>query len=120
MNWLRNAFALDPPGPAVPTEQQRLAVDLLLREVVRRRLVAPATLFLSSLPNLNYLTAQGLHFFAPFAHALISAGLYDALAGFLEHRGSVDYMISRLNELDREASVARCGAAPPQTDADRE
>ena len=45
MNWIRHAFALDPPGPAEPTEAERPIVDRLCREVVRRRLTVPATRF---------------------------------------------------------------------------
>ena len=40
MQWLKHAFAVDPPGPAEPTDEQRLAIDRVVEEVVRREEVA--------------------------------------------------------------------------------
>ena len=99
MSWWRHAFAVDPPGPAIPSDIEQKAVDAILKEVIRRRLTAPAVLFLESAPSLNYVAAQAMHFFAPFAHVLVAAGWYDAFAGFLEQRGSIEYMIQRLHAL---------------------
>ena len=42
MQWLKGAFAVDPPGPAEPTERQLQVVDKVCREVARRRLTTPA------------------------------------------------------------------------------
>ena len=44
MNWLKHAFAVDPPGPAEPTDAQRVPVDKICREIVPRHMTTPALL----------------------------------------------------------------------------
>ena len=100
MTWLAHAFAVDPPGPAQPTETQRLIVDRLCREVVQRRMTGPALLSLELSRPLTYVSAQALHFFQPFLTVLMDAAAYDEFAAFLEQRGSIDYICGRLETLE--------------------
>ena len=90
VKWLKHAFAVDPPGPATPTEDQKRVVDRLAGEIVRRGLTAPALLFLESSRPLNYLGSQLLVFCAPFAEIIFKPADYRALTTFLEHRGFDD------------------------------
>lgn len=94
--WLKNAFAVDPPGPATPDREQGEVVERLVTEIVRRRMATPALLFLESGHYMNFLGSQVMTFFAPFAHVLFTRSRYDALARFLEHRGSVEYICRRI------------------------
>jgi hypothetical protein len=105
MEWLRHAFATDPAGPAQPNEVQRLVVEKVCREVVRRRLTAPARLALEMSRPLNYVTAQLLHFFQPFLVILTDAVAYDQFTAFLEKRGSVDYIAERLEAIEAERAT---------------
>jgi hypothetical protein len=98
--WLQHAFAVEPAGPAQPTEPQRLAVDALCREIVRRKLTVPAVLFLESSRPLNFVGAQALQFFAPFLAMVTDSQTHVHLAAFLEHRGAFEYIGRRLEELD--------------------
>jgi hypothetical protein len=125
---LKHAFAIDPPGPAVPTAEQRSAIDAICREVVRRRMVTPAIVILEMARPLNFVGAQTLHFFSPFLSAVGGlAGthvgeLHKHLAEFLEHRGSIDYIVAQLEELEAAASASAEQAAtsgPEQVDAPR-
>jgi len=102
MKWFQHAFATDPPGPAQPTDAQRLVVDRLCREVVQRRMSTPALMALEMSRPLNYVSAQLLHFFQPFLTVLTDAAAYDQFATFLEQRGSVDYISGRLEALEAE------------------
>lgn len=102
MEWLKHAFATDPPGPAQPDDAQRLVVERVCREVVRRRLTAPALLALEMSRPLNYVTAQLLHFFQPFLVVLTDAAAYGQFTAFLEQRGSVDYIAARLEAMEAE------------------
>jgi hypothetical protein len=99
-NWLQHAFAVDPPGPAQPDEAQRPVVEALCVEVVRRRLTSPALIALEMSRPLNYLSAQALHFFQPFFSAVADTARYDHFTRFLQQRGSVEYLIERLEALD--------------------
>ena len=119
VTWLKHAFAVDPPGAADPTEQQRLLVERLCVELVRRRLTVPAGLLLEMCRPLNYVSAQLLHFFQPIAVVVANADEYESFVRFLEQRGSVEYMSLRLEAVE-SACVAREKAAdssPPHTAA---
>lgn len=102
MRWLRHAFAVEPPGPAEPSDEQRAVVDRVCGEVVRRRLATPALMFLEMSRPLNYLAAQTLHFFAPFVSIVAGGQGHRHFSAFLEKRGSIDFMVQRIEELEAE------------------
>ena len=112
MEWLKHAFASDAPGPAQPNDGQRLVIDRICREVVRRHLTAPALLALEMSRPLNYVTAQLLHFFQPFLVVLADTAAYDQFTTFLEQRGSMDYLAERLEAIEAERTT---GSRPPGT-----
>lgn len=109
IQWLKHAFAVDPPGPAEPTDEQRAAVDTICGEVVRRRMVLPALMALEMSRPLNYVGSQAIHFFTPIISALTDADAHRHVAEFLEKRGSVEYLCSRIEELEAERSAAKAG-----------
>ncbi len=96
---LRHAFAIEPAGPAVPTPEERAALDPLLSEIRRRGLTGPAALFLEGLTPLNGIGAQSLHFMQPFATAVLDPVRYVTLTRYLERRGSIAWLVG---ELQRE------------------
>jgi len=100
-DWLKHAFAVEPPGPVEPTAAQRDVVDRVCRQIVARDLATPALIFLESVRPLNYVSSQALHFFAPVLSAVADPAAYRELADFLEHRGSVDYLCRRIEELSK-------------------
>jgi hypothetical protein len=103
VKWLKHAFAVDPPGPAAPTEEQRAAVDKICREIVRRHLTTPALLFLEMSRPLNYIGSQTLHFFQPMIGVLTDAKGPEQFALFLEKRGSIEYICRRIEDLEAAA-----------------
>jgi len=98
--WLRHAFAIEPPGPAEPTPAERAIVERVCAEVVRRRMTAPALLFLESCRPLNFVGGQALQFFAPLLSAITYGENPTRFAAFLERRGSIEYLCRRIQELD--------------------
>ena len=62
----------------------------------------PATMLLEMSRPLNYLGAQALHFFTPFATILVEARAWETFAGFVERRGSVEYMIRLIDECEAD------------------
>jgi len=121
MNWFRHAFALDPPGPLVPTEEERAAVERVCRIVVRRRMTVPAVTFLEMSRPLNRVAAQALYFFQPVASLALTGDDYNRFARFLEKSGSVDYLCRRLEDLAADAgdppSTAPCERSSSEPDA---
>ena len=115
MEWLKHAFATDSAGPAHPNDAQRLLVDRLCREVVRRRLTTPAQMALEMGRPLNYVSAQAMHFFQPFLAILGDTAAYQQLSSFLEQRGSIEYISQRLDAL--EAGDPEPAKVPEHRDA---
>lgn len=117
MSWLRHAFAVDPDGPAEPTALQQPVVDWLCLQIARRRLGTPGLVFLEMFRPLNYLGAQSMHFLAPAVWAMVPARSYadyQRLARFLERRGSIEYLIRRIEHF--EAELQHCQAAGQPVD----
>ena len=99
---LRHAFAVEHPGPAVPSPEERAALDPLIAEIRRRGLVTPAVFFLESVEPLNNVGAQALHFMQPFATAVLDAVRFDVLTKYVERRGSITWFVQ---ELQRDSAA---------------
>lgn len=117
MRWLKHAFAVDPPGPAEPTAPQRAAIESFCRQIVRRRLTAPALGMLEMVRPLNYLGAQVLQALAPLVRVVSDAEGYHQWAAFLEQRGAVDYLCRRIEELAEAGPAAWAARAATDSDA---
>lgn len=96
LDWLKRAFAVDPPGPAEPDPQERAALESILAEIARRRMTGPAILFLESMRGMNAIASQAMVFLQPFATVVLDQARYDALARYLERRGSIDWICDEL------------------------
>jgi len=103
---LAHAFAVEKAGPAKPTPAESQVVDRVLHEVIRRQMTMPASIFLESVRPMTYLGSQAMHFFSPFMTVLIEPGAYRAFSSFLEKRGAVDYLVGRMEALQRERPPA--------------
>ncbi len=102
---LRHAFAVDPPGPAEPTEKQQPAVDWLCRQVAKRHLTTPGLIALEMSRPLNWVFSQGLHVFSPGAWAVFGQQNYEhyqQFASFLERRGAMEYLERRIEQFEQE------------------
>jgi len=102
---LKHAFAVEKPGALEPTPAQAALVDRLCREVVRRRLTAPAFVALEMSRPLNFVTAQAIHFFDPILQSFGNVHAVREFALFLEQRGSIDYLVKRIEELGAESAA---------------
>ena len=100
-DWLKHAFAVEPDKPVEPTAAQQALIDRFCRQVHARGLTTPALIFLESVRPLNYVSSQTLHFFTPILSVVADAKACRELAEFLEHRGSVDYLCRRIEELSK-------------------
>lgn len=120
--WFKHAFAVDPPGPAEPTEEQKPVVEWACREIARRRLTTPSLMLLELTRPLNYIAAQTMHFFQPGFWAILRQQSYENyihFSEFLEKRGSMDYIMQRIEEIESEAQKRATSpeAATPPPDA---
>ena len=101
-NKLKHAFDIGDSESYNPDEKQKIIVDKVCREVVKRHLVMPATILLETFRPLNYIGSQVMHFFQPIISAVLSGDGYTDFSQFLEQRGSVDYLCQRINEIEDE------------------
>jgi hypothetical protein len=103
---LKHAFAIEDAAAFQPTEREHETAEKLCREVVRRRMTVPALMLLEMSRPLNYLGAQALHFFQPFGTVLVDPGAWETFAGFIERRGSVEYLCRLIEDLEADRSEA--------------
>lgn len=102
---LRQAFAVDPSGPAEPTPEQREAVEWLCRKLAKRGLSTPALMLLEMSRPLNAVASAGMQAMQPAVWAIASGATtahYEHLAAYLERRGSIEWMSKRVEELAAE------------------
>lgn len=119
---IRHAFAVDPPGPAEPTEAQREVVENLLGKIVARGMAQPAGIFLESWRPMGVLTGQGMQALAPFAGIVMDPAAWKEVANYLDRRGAIPWMLARLDELEAQREAGRrktgdSGAENPATKA---
>ena len=88
------------PATTEPTELERPVIERVCRAVVERRMTTPALIYLEMSKPLNFIGSQAMHFFQPIVSAVLDTRSYEAMAQFLERRGSVDYMVERLERLE--------------------
>ena len=100
---LMHAFAIEDESRPL-TEREADLLDRLAKAIVKRRLSAPALLFLESVRPLNFIGSQALHFFAPFAKALVQGKDYDTLTVLLERRRGIDGLLERMEKIEAEAA----------------
>ena len=120
MKWLAHAFAVEPDGPAEPTDAQRAVVQRVAHAIVRRRMATPALMLLEMARPLSYVGAQTMHFFAPVLTALVDREGYRHLAAFLERRGAVDYLCRQIEALEAQQEAHQEAHQEAQQEAHQE
>ena len=100
--WFKHAFHVEPEDTIEPTETQKKALDTICRGIIRRGLITPAVIGVEMGRPLNYIGSQTMHFFTPLISAFVPTESWTAVAEFLEHRGSVDWIQNRIEELENE------------------
>ena len=90
---LQHAFAIPEVKPL--TDQERRWLEMLAKEVVRRKMGQPALFLLEGSKPLSHLGSQALVFFKPMISMLFDPENCDRVADLLSRRGSLD----KLSEL---------------------
>lgn len=103
--WLKHAFAVEPAGPMALTDEQRSLIDGVCRRIVERDLAAPAILFLESSQPLGPIAAQSLVVLQPWFELVVQRHQLQEFVKFLDHRGSVEFLCRRIEELENERTA---------------
>jgi hypothetical protein len=84
------------------TDEHREIMDRFAQRIVDWRMTAPAILFLESSKPLSFLGNQALVFFQPMVQSIFNFKTYDEVTEILEDRDNVEYLISKIEELEAE------------------
>ncbi len=85
------------------TDEQAAAVEKFARFLVKFRLTVPAILALESMRPLSFVGSQFMHVMSPAAATLVPFSEWDEVARLLEDRRGVEYVITQIETLDRNA-----------------
>ena len=84
------------------TEAQKEAVDKVSKFIIRFRMTVPAILALESIKPLSVIGSQFMHILTPSIGTFLSPHAWNEMAKLLEERKGIDYVISRIEELDSQ------------------
>ena len=96
----KHAFAVEPPDYKYSEEETRI-VDKVADFIVKRQMTTPAIFFAKSSAPLNMLASQLLVFLKPFATFVFNKDEYKKFAEILEHRNSIEFLVTRIEEAER-------------------
>jgi hypothetical protein len=85
---LRHAFVIAPEGQPLSVEDIAL-LERVADAVIKRGMVAPATMFLESMGPMNFLGSQALHFLTPILEVVFPARDIERVALLLERRDTL-------------------------------
>ncbi|MBI5778180.1 MAG: hypothetical protein HZA49_01825 [Planctomycetes bacterium] len=99
---VRYAFATEDESKTVFSEEETALLNKVADAVVKRRLAAPALMFLESVRPLNFLSSQAMVFFQPIVSLAISTKEVELLAQILERRKSIPFLIELIEKREDE------------------
>lgn len=104
LDSLKHAFAVEGADPPEPSAPEQDVADQLCRAIVDRRLTVPALMFLEMSRPLGFIGAQAIHFFTPLVSSVTDSQAHRHLATFLERRDAIEFLCSRIEELESQAT----------------
>ena len=105
---LPHAFSTGSKGEVFTIEDLAL-LDRIANAVVKRGMVAPATMFLESLGPMNFLGSQALYFLTPIVEWAFNAREVEQVAQLLERRDTISRLLTLMET--KSASQAPQGAS---------
>lgn len=90
---LRHAFAVQSEDQPLAIEDVQL-LERIAEVIVKRRMAAPATMFLESMGPMNFLGSQALHFLTPILDCAFNTKEVEQVARLLERRDTVTRLIT--------------------------
>jgi hypothetical protein len=89
-----------------PLPEHKEVMDRFARKIVDWRMTAPAILFLESAKPLSFLGNQALVFFQPIVQSIFNFKTYDEVVAILEDRDNLEYLLSKIEEVEAEYTKA--------------
>ena len=103
---LKHAFSTQ--APASPLSREDLALmERIADALVKRRLAAPAAMFLDSMGPMSFLGSQALHLLTPVIECAFRAGEIERVARLLERRDTITRLVALI---ESKTSTERASA----------
>jgi hypothetical protein len=107
IRWLKDAFG---PGEdyryvspeEIPQERREEIVRVLAKEIVDRRLTAPAIFFLETVKPLSFIGSQAMIFLQPIIQAVFPFRSYNEFSVMMEDRSNVEALLCEMERLEAE------------------
>ncbi|MEW6025991.1 MAG: hypothetical protein AB1599_01670 [Planctomycetota bacterium] len=99
---VKYAFQTEDESKTVFSDDEMTLLTKVADIVVRKRLTAPAVMFLESVRPLNFLSSQVMVFFQPIVSLAVSAKEVELLAQILERRRSIPLLIELIESKDQQ------------------
>ena len=94
---IKHAFYIETSGEATSDNENEF-LERVATGITRRKLAAPAMLFLETFRPLNYIGSQTMVFFRPVASIIFPIVKYDKVLNVLEKRDSINRLIKLLEK----------------------
>lgn len=92
--------------PEPETDGPPRVLERVARELIRRRMTAPAIFALESTRPLSFVASQALTVLGPLVQALLPLPRYQEFCEALEDRRNIDWLITRLEQAEAEGDAA--------------
>ena len=103
---LKHAFSTQPPSsPLTPADLELM--ERIADALVKRRLAAPAAVFLDSMGPMSFLGSQALHLLTPVIECAFEGKEIERVACLLERRDTITRLVALI---ERKASMERASA----------
>lgn len=100
---LKYAFTIEDEAKQKFSEEEMALLNKVADIVIRKRLSAPAVMFLESVRPLNFLGSQAMVFFQPIVSLVVSTKEMELLAQILERRSSIPLFIELIEKREEDA-----------------
>ena len=94
---IKHAFYIETSG-GTSFDNENEFLERVATGITRRKLAAPALLFLETFKPLNYIGSQAMVFFRPFISIIFPILKYDKMLNVLEKRNSINRLIKLLEK----------------------
>lgn len=102
----KHAFAVEEPSEP-PSAEDLALLQRLADGIVRRKLTAPAIMFLESVRPLNFIGSQVMVFFDSIINCVIETKNIERMATILERRNSVSLLIDMIEKSETARKEGR-------------
>jgi hypothetical protein len=103
VSLFRSGSELPNPDLDPLSEEERVVLDKLAKQVVKRGMTVPAIVFLESVKPLNFIASQAMVFFEPIVQAIFSIRDYNTFRSALEKRETIEILLLKIEALDAVA-----------------